>query len=328
MWDSTNHFGILAENSLQQISIFDTDTLTVIQSIPLGAELYDVALTRDCQRVVITSYEGKTFFQIDLSGKYGELIGRYTVDTFLEDVDLTPDGRFAVSVDGGAENQNIVSYSLEQNIVVSSLPAEAQAVAISPTCNGLVLASIEKNQSVRRYEINNTGQLFNSEQEILVGQLPINIIFNQDGNYAFVLDFTGYITVLSTIIPHEINIISTLPTIDNPNCMAISKNSKHFFILGKDSVSIYDFDPIAGHLAYLRSFQHGLQITPYYGVDQITLDQSESRLFISAVGQLAVFTTYGTRLGTVNGVEGPGGIAICSCMPAYRPYCYHTNRYH
>lgn len=70
------------------------------------------------------------------------------------------------------------------------------------------------------------------------------------------------------------------------------------------------FDPVSGNLTLARSFAHGLSIAPYLGVDQIALDQRETRLFISANGQVAIFTTFGTKLGTVAGVAGPGGLAI------------------
>jgi hypothetical protein len=84
------------------------------------------------------------------------------------------------------------------------------------------------------------------------------------------------------------------------------------FALTASNVDIFAFDPIAGSLTLLRSFAHGLGIASYYGVDQIALDACETKLFISATGQVAVFTTNGLPLGTVPGAEGSGGIAICT----------------
>ncbi len=57
-----SNFGIIAERSNNRISIFDTDTLGVIQQIPLAADVIDVALTSDGRRAVVTSFVSKTIF--------------------------------------------------------------------------------------------------------------------------------------------------------------------------------------------------------------------------------------------------------------------------
>jgi DNA-binding beta-propeller fold protein YncE len=307
------HFGIIAENSAKQVSIFDTDTLTLLQQIPIEADVIDVALTSDCQRAVVTSFESKTIFQIDLKKQPARVVAKATTDTFLEDLQLTPDDRFALSVDGSATNQDIVSYSLHKNAFVSKLPTNAQAVAVSPTCDGLVLTAISSTNMVRWFMVNHKGTITDTGQEFPAGPNPNNIDFSKDGNFAFVADFNNAVSVLSTVIPDKISLISTVPASNPIQSLAVTKDSRHVFALGESNVDIFTFDPIAGSLALARSFAHGLEITPFFGVDQIALDPSGTRLFISAVGQVAVFTTFGTQLGTVAGVSGPGGLAICTC---------------
>jgi 6-phosphogluconolactonase (cycloisomerase 2 family) len=238
--------------------------------------------------------------------------GSATTTTFLEDVQITPDDMFALSVDGSAANQNIVSYSLKKNTFVSTLATSAQAVAISPTCGGLVLTAVSSANSVRRFMINRCGDLEDTGQQFPAGANPININFSPNGNFAFVVDFAGAVSVLSTVIPDNISLISTIPTSSQLQSMAISRDGRNLFVLGSLNVYIFTFDPVSGTLALARSFAHGLQITSFFGVDQIALDPSETRLFISATGQVAVFTTLGTLLGTVADVSGPGGLAICT----------------
>lgn len=306
-----SHFGIIADSSARRVSIFDTDTLTLLQHIPLEADVIDVALTSDCLRAIVTSFISKTIFQVDLSESPAKVVGSATTSTFLEDVQITPDDMFALSVDGSAANQNIVSYSLKKNTFVSTLATSAQAVAISPTCDGLVLTAVSSANSVRRFMINRCGDLKDTGQQFPAGTTPININFSPSGKFAFVADFAGAVSVLSTVIPDNISLISTIPTSSQPQSMAISRDGRHLFVLGLSNVDIFTFDPVSGSLALARSFAHGLQITSFFGVDQIALDPSETRLFISATGQVAVFTTFGTRLGTVADVSGPGGLAIC-----------------
>ena len=317
------HFGIVADNSGQRASIFDTDTLQALQHIPLHADVFDVVLSRDCSRAVVSSFDSKTMFHIDLCGRQAAVIGSATADTFLEDVALTPNGRFALSVDGSAPDQDIVSYSLRGNAFVSTLPANAQAVAVSPKGNGLVLAAVEGAGSVHRYALDRWGRLTDTGQEFPAGQRPINVNFSRDGDFAFVSSYSpGGVSVLSTLFPDNISLIGTAG--DNTSqSMAISKDGRYLFVLGSDTVSIYAFDPVTGYLAFERSFEHGLNVVSYYGVDQIALDPDGEKLFISAAGEVAVFTTYGIRLGTVADVSGPGGLAICSCTQIIYPNMHY-----
>lgn len=312
------NFGIIAENSNRRISIFDTDTLGLIQQIPLAADVIDVAITSDNRKAVVSSFNSKTMFQIDLRKIPAQVVASAVSPTFLEDVQLTPDDRFALSVDGSASNQDIVSYSLKKNDFVSTLPTSAQAVAVSPTGNGLVLTAEYSANKVRRFIIQRNGTLTDTGQEIAAGNNPININFSPDGSFAFVAGTSNTVTVLSTIIPDRISLISTVTASFNPQSMAVASDGSHVFVLGLTNVDIFAFDPVAGSLTLERSFAHGLGITSYYGVDQIALDPSETRLFISASGQVAVFSTFGTKLGTVSGAAGPGGLAIASSFPVHQ----------
>lgn len=316
-----DHFGIVAENRNRRISIFDTDTLQVLQQIPLDADVIDVAITSDCRRAVVTSFTSKTMFQIDLRARPARVIGSAVSSTFLEDVALTPDNRFALSVDGSsAVTQNIISYSLRQNAIGSALPANAQAVAVSPVTGELVLTAEYFNGVVHRFTINAEGTLVDTGQSFPAGTNPNNIVFSPDGRFAFVADFNGGISVLSTQIPDRVTLISTAPTSGDPQSMAVTRDGRHLFALGPANVDIFSFDAVAGSLTPERSFAHGLSVVaPIFGVDQIALDPDEARLFISAVGQVAVFTTYGLALGTVMGASGPGGIALCGRVCDYEP---------
>lgn len=307
-----SHFGVIADFSARRVSIFDTDTLTLLQHIPLDADVIDVALTSDCRRAVITSFISKTIFQVDVSERPAKVIGSATTATFLEDVQITPNDMFALSVDGSDENQSIVSYSLQKNAFVSTIATDAQAVAISPTCGGLVLTAVTNANSIRRFMINCNGDLEDTGQQFPSGENPININFSPNGQFAFVTDFAGAVSVLSTVSPYNISLISTTPTSSELQSMAISRDGRHLFVLGMTSVFIFKFHPASGNLALVSSFAHGLQITSFFGVDQIALDPSETKLFISATGQVAVFSTCGTLLGTVADVSGPGGLAICT----------------
>jgi DNA-binding beta-propeller fold protein YncE len=307
--------GIVAENGKQRISIFDPNTYEVLQQLPLDADVIDVAVNSDCTRAFVTSFYSKTMFQIDLSEMPARVVGNAVSTTNLEDVVLTPDGKYALSVDGSATNQDIVSYSARLNAFVSAQPISAQAVAVSPQSRELVLTADFFNNSVHRFVLNPNGTLEDTGQSFPAGPQPINIAFSASGRFAFVANTNNdnsSISVLSTVMPDNVTLLGSTPSSNGPQSLAVTRDGRHVFALTASNVDIFAFDPIAGSLKLLSSFAHGLGIASYYGVDQIALDACETKLFISATGQVAVFTTNGLPLGTVPGAEGSGGIAICT----------------
>lgn len=314
-----DHLGIVVDNNNRRITLFDTNTQEVLQQLPLDADVLDVAINSDCTRAFVTSFASMTMFQIDLCAMPARVIASAVASTLLEDVALTPDGKYALSVDGSGSNQAIVSYSPRQNAFVSSLPTSAQAVAVSPRSRELVLTAEFFNDSVHRFVIHADGTLEDSGQSILTGTGPINIIFSPNGEFAFVAaQKDNSISVLSTLIPENVVMLGSAPSSASPQSLAITRDGRHVFALTASNVDIYAFDPVAGSLTLERSFAHGLGITSYYGVDQIALDAQETKLFISGNGRVAVFTTYGLPLGNVAGAAGPGGIAVCTCHSDHR----------
>lgn len=316
---SRNHLGIVVESSNRRISLFDTDTQEVLQQLPIDADILDVAINSDCTRAFVTSFGSMTMFQIDLCAMPARVIGSAVSATLLEDVALTPDGKYALSVDGSGSNQAIVSYSARQNAFVSSLPTSAQAVAVSPRSRELVLTAEYFNNRVHRFVIQPNGTLEDSGQTFPTGAGPINLIFSPSGEFAFVAaNNDNSISVLSTLIPQNVVLLGSAPSSAGPQSLAVTRDGRHVFALTAANVDIYAFDPVAGSLTLERSFAHGLSINSYFGVDQIALDAQETKLFISGNGQVAVFTTYGLPLGNVAGAAGPGGIAVCTCHSDHR----------
>ena len=310
-----DYIGIVAEAANRRISFFNTNTLEVLQQLPIDADVIDVAVNKDCTRAFVTSFDSRTMYQIELCATPARIIGSAVSTTLLEDVAVTPDGKYALAVDGSAENQDIVSFSARQNAFVSSLPTSTQAVAISPRSSKMVLTADYFNNSVHRFVIKPDGTMEDAGQSFPAGAGPINIVFSPNGEFAFVAASNdNRVNVLSTLIPNNVLLLGGAASSAFLQSLAVTRDGRHVFALTGSNVDIYAFDPVAGSLTLERSFAHGLTITQYYGVDQIALDAREKKLFISANGQVVVFTTYGLPLGSLDGVQGPGGIAICSCF--------------
>jgi DNA-binding beta-propeller fold protein YncE len=304
-------FGIVAESLNQRVSIFDTETLEVIQQIPLGADAVDVAITGGCRFAVVSSLNSRTMFQLCLNAGHARVTGSAISETLLRDIALTPDGCYAICVDGAAAGQDIVSYSLVKNEFVSSLPTSAQAVAVSPVTGKLVLTGEYFSDSVHRFTVDSGGSLVDTGQSFPAGQNPNNLNFSPDGRFAFVANYSGGVSVLSTLVPDNVLLLGTAPASGLTQCLAVSRDGRYVFALTARNVDVYSFSPIAGSLTLLRSFAHGLTATAYFGIERLALDASGTRLFISHDLGLAVFTTYGLPLGSVAGITDGRGVDIC-----------------
>ena len=141
------------------------------------------------------------------------------------------------------------------------------------------------------------GSLADTGQTFPTGEGPINPIFSPNGEFAFVANSSGNsISVLSTLIPENVILLGNVPSSAGPQSLAVTHDGKHVFALTASNVDIYAFDPVAGSLTLERSFVHGLEITSYFGVDQIALDVCETKLFLSAIGQVACSPPTACRL--------------------------------
>jgi hypothetical protein len=160
------NFGIAVERDLKRISIFDPNTLGLVSQTFLGVDCIDVAVTRNGSRAAVTAFNDMAMVELDLNVSPPVIDAFQRVTTFLEDVDLTPDDRFTVSVDGSASQQNLVSYDLVRHQLVDNLPVDAQAVAVSPRGNGLLLTVRVNVNRVHIFVITRDGHLIDSGLEV------------------------------------------------------------------------------------------------------------------------------------------------------------------
>ncbi|WP_377890745.1 beta-propeller fold lactonase family protein [Alkalihalobacillus sp. R86527] len=311
--------GIVTEFNSNRFTIFDTDTLTILEQIDNPALDYiDVAITRDCKSAALTAFNSQSVVQLDLTQDPPQVVDVVATPLNAEDVDMTPDNRFAAIVDGGGV-QGIVSYGLADQAIVNAIPGlSLQAVAVSQTGNGLVLGADFFGNQIRVLSIDSAGIIVDTGTTVNTGgNGPINITFHPSGKFAFVANLrSNDIAVFDTTNPTLPVLLTNIPTSTNPQTIVVSKNGKNVFVLtasGGAVVTEYAFTPSAPFLTPVQSFSTGLGTSAYFGVDQMALDVTQKKLLVSASASqvLAAFGTDGTSLGTIPGVLANGGVATC-----------------
>jgi len=310
---SDSNIGIVTERSSNRISYFNTHTLQVLYQINLNADATDVAITRDNRNAVVSTFTSQKIFKLNNNAAPPVVEATVATSIYAGDIDITPNSKYAVISDGGPISSSILSYDLSANSIVSTLSANAQAIAASPNGNGLILTATSIAGIVNCYNIDNAGTLTDTGNYVTVSGQPINITFAPDGNSAFIAnDFSSTIDVLDTSNPSNITVSSSAISSSKIQSIVVSRDGYTVYVLTTSTVDIFNYNPTTKGLILSSSFNHNLLITFYYGVDQMALDLSEAILFIidSSNKILNVFQTNGTLIGTVSNVQAEGGIAI------------------
>jgi DNA-binding beta-propeller fold protein YncE len=196
-----------ADNSISVFSLQGT-TLKLIDTVAMGEQVASVAITRDGKWALVTKFPGHKIAVLKIDGqkvtydKYDMPVGLWPYN-----IDVTPDGKIAISADngnaGGSDGHvdTVSVIDLEatpprviDRVVVGDAP---EGFAISPT--GAIAVAIllngsagvpktawfaNKNGKVAVLRID--GKKVTKVKELEVGGLPEGVVFSPDGKYIYV----------------------------------------------------------------------------------------------------------------------------------------------
>ena len=196
-----------ADNSISVFSLQGT-TLKLIDTVAMGEQVASVAITRDGKWALVTKFPGHKIAVLKIDGqkvtydKYDMPVGLWPYN-----IDVTPDGKIAISADNGNSGSpdghvdTVSIIDLEQQpprvidrVVVGDAP---EGFAISPT--GAIAVAIllngsagvpktawfaNKNGKVAVLRID--GKKVTKVKELEVGGLPEGVVFSPDGKYIYV----------------------------------------------------------------------------------------------------------------------------------------------
>lgn len=236
---------------------------------------------------------------------------------------------FAITIGTGSGEpppfSSVNSYSLANKEIVSTFTTPV--IAAYPTdpiipndpVHSLVVAMDSENNLIKFLHMDAVGNLTSSGfADLSSGGVGPQYIKNaSEGDFFFISNFNSDSLSIVHITPGGPVLIPPNPVSPNPQGIAVSSDYTRVFVLTADTVDRFSFDPTTGVIAFLGSFAHGLTIPYYPGVNQIAVDPTNTRLFVSGTlpglsrapaDVLAVFTTQGVSLGTIAGIEANGGV--------------------
>jgi DNA-binding beta-propeller fold protein YncE len=182
----------------------------LIDTVVIGEQVSHVVFTPDGKRALATKFPGHKVAVLDVAGekvtysKYDMPVGLWPYN-----IDITPDGRLALTSDNGnsgasdgqIDTVSVIDLELTpprviDKIVVGDGP---EGLAISPTGKlavAIILRGSNASKSAFFYNPSGSvvamridGKKVTRSNEIVVGGLPEGVVFSDDGRYLYVGNF-------------------------------------------------------------------------------------------------------------------------------------------
>jgi len=198
-----------ADKSLSVLTIQGKD-VKLVDTVPMGDEVAAVAFTPDGKRALAAKFASHKIALLTVDGqKVIYTKSDVPVGLWPYNVEITPDGKIALTADNGAagaadghvDTVSVIDLETPQprvidRVVVGDAP---EGLAISPT-GKIAVAVLLKGSSAPKtswfYNRNGSvvvlridGKQVSKVQEIEVGGLPEGVVFSRDGKYLYVGNF-------------------------------------------------------------------------------------------------------------------------------------------
>jgi DNA-binding beta-propeller fold protein YncE len=195
-----------ADNSISVLRIAGKK-VTLIDTVPIGEQVAHVAFSPDGKRAIAAKFPGHKLALLEVSGEKVTYSKQdIAVGLWPYNIDITPDGKLALSADNGAAGRSdgsvdtVTVVDLEANppraidkVVVGDAP---EGFVISPTGKLAVALLLSGNDAAKNawyYNRNGKvvalkidGKKVTRSNEVEVRGLPEGAVFSNDGKYIYV----------------------------------------------------------------------------------------------------------------------------------------------
>ena len=198
-----------ADNSISVLRIAGKK-LELIDTVAMGESVSHVAFTPDGKRALATKFPSHKVAMLSVDGekvsyaKYDMNVGLWPYN-----VDITPDGKLALTADNGNSGASDGQIDTVSVIDMEATPPRVidkvvigdgpEGLAISPTGQmavAIILRGSNSSKSAYFYNASGSvaamrieGKKVTKTNEIVVGGLPEGVVFSDDGRYLYVGNF-------------------------------------------------------------------------------------------------------------------------------------------
>lgn len=198
-------FAYVTNSSSQSVSVIDTATNAVVDTIPVGANPTGVAITPDGAFAYVTN-QGDPGTVSVIETASNTVVAAISVGLFPTEIAITPDGAFAY-VTNLSVNGTVSVIETASNTVVATVPVGLNPRGVAFTPDG-AFAYI-----VNSYPSNSVSVIETASNTVVttvpVGNNPIAVAITPDGAFAYVTN--GDANTISVIETAGNTVVTTIP---------------------------------------------------------------------------------------------------------------------
>jgi YVTN family beta-propeller protein len=229
-----------ADNALR---VIDTTNLRVVGSIHVGTNPRGVAVDPDSRHAFVTNYTENSVSVVDTAT--GRVIHNVAVGAGPAAAAIFPRGHYALVTNYYSNTVSVINIITLKVIGVVPVGVQPDGVAIDPRGEFAYVANSGSN-SVSVIDIHDQKVACT----VLVGTSPQKVAIDPDGRHAYVTNYNDH-TVSVIDLPPQVGVNiydvflkvnSTIPVGINPRGLAVSRDSRHAFVVntGNDTMSVID----------------------------------------------------------------------------------------
>lgn len=248
-----------------------------------GGRRLDIAVTPDGKTALISNGGDRAVFFVDVSDPiHPSLITSVTIPFFAEDIDISPDGKYALVTDAAPSSRiasiNILSATLVYTADLGS--AQAQAVEIAP--DGTVIVA---------------GYLNRAVHTLLLDQMGVLTYAN-----TYTYTYPGYAITDTNGLPYPIN-IGLAP--DGQTIIVCSTSTSTIGVYRIVAPGVLTFTGVVTGLH--GTFPIDANFKP--GVQSVAFNAAGSKAYAVVNRYIYSATVYQDRLAVLN-IAGPGQVSL------------------
>lgn len=311
--------GLIVDDALSAVTIFDISTDTILGTVALGTGAYnafgDCSIAPDGTLGFVTSFNAEVWV-IDLAtGSLAAGTNPIPISNQGEDTVISADGKYLLVSDGGAP-QPISIIDIATRTEVTTLTVAPDHNSVEALANGSVLVTSSLTGDVYRLTLDGAGNLVDTGEVLYSGGEPNNVVAAPDGNSGVVVTRAADQIKSFTIpglSPVDVRDLSSFMGLS----VVINQSGDHVYTRDNGGfVDAFTYNSATAAFGAAPLFSIPISGTSeYYGMDQMAITTDGTKLYVSQPGAVNVYNAHtGSLLRELTDVSivAPKGICLTS----------------
>ena len=273
-------FGLVADKAKKSVNVFDTDTNSIVASLPIGpGSVGDTAITPDQTLGFATDHQSRVWV-IDLMTSPPNLAmgtNPIPISNPGEDLSITPDGQFLLIVDALSNKPLSVIDIANRTEIDTFSPGPFVAVDVCDDGSSVLVSTF---YAVRRLTIDTIGNLTDTGEELATDG-ALNVYCAPGSNSGVIASSYGR-NISSFTIP-GLYLVDTRMLPGYGNSAVFNPEGDRVFVrsISRGAVVTFNFDAAVGTLGATANDSVSVSYaTNFFGMDQLGISADGDALYV------------------------------------------------